>query len=381
VESNWFMGQKKIIRAILARQILRGEFMVEKNMHTIMPKKLAQALMEASVKHFDVGGSVTGPLGGGTIGQLLGNNTYSASAPGIQTQNFGTEIGVGQDQQQASYNNQSNLANQLLAQTQGGGPAAVLNANNVGTNVANQAALAASTRGANSNPALIARQAAQAGAQAQQQGLNTAAATELQSQQALQQQQAAMAQEGLGQQQVSQNANAAQNNAITQGELGASNINANISGQNASNTGKIGGGLLNAAGSILSMFAEGGEMPFSNDYLKGGKVKGKAKVSGDSVENDTKPAMLSPGEEVIDRETLADPGPIGKAARMVAAHINAKSGNGPKESKNPSVKSAEFLRHLKGSKKEGSYKDVLDAKKSLSDRVAALERCMGGRVG
>jgi hypothetical protein len=63
---------------------------------------------------------------------------------------------------------------------------------------------------------------------------------------------------------------------------------------------------------------------------KGGGVKArdekeKAKVSGDSLKNDKVPTMLSEGEEVIDRETLADPGPIGQMARMVAAHINRRN--------------------------------------------------------
>lgn len=62
---------------------------------------------------------------------------------------------------------------------------------------------------------------------------------------------------------------------------------------------------------------------------KGGGVKAhapkeKAKVDGDSLKNDKVPAMLSEGEGVIDRETMSDPGPIGKIARALMEHIESK---------------------------------------------------------
>lgn len=52
----------------------------------------------------------------------------------------------------------------------------------------------------------------------------------------------------------------------------------------------------------------------------------KAKVAGNSYSNDTIPALLSEGEVVIDRKTLADPGPIGQAARMLQAHLAQRNG-------------------------------------------------------
>lgn len=60
----------------------------------------------------------------------------------------------------------------------------------------------------------------------------------------------------------------------------------------------------------------------------GGGVPGKAKVSHDSLKNDTVPAMLSPGEVVIDKDTLNDPGPAGQMARAVAAHIKKRNKGG-----------------------------------------------------
>jgi hypothetical protein len=63
---------------------------------------------------------------------------------------------------------------------------------------------------------------------------------------------------------------------------------------------------------------------------KGGNVKPKdgkqkAVVKGDSLANDKIPAMLSEGEVVMDRETLADKGTIGQMARAVAAHIDHRN--------------------------------------------------------
>lgn len=60
-------------------------------------------------------------------------------------------------------------------------------------------------------------------------------------------------------------------------------------------------------------------------YKDGGKVPGHAHVEGNSPENDTVKAKLSPGEGVIDRETLEDEGLIGHMARAVLQHIQEKN--------------------------------------------------------
>ena len=69
---------------------------------------------------------------------------------------------------------------------------------------------------------------------------------------------------------------------------------------------------------------------------RGGKIPGKPKTDHDSLENDVVPAdiqgggkaMLSPGELVIDLNTMKDPGPMGKMARALAKHIEAKNRGG-----------------------------------------------------
>jgi hypothetical protein len=65
-----------------------------------------------------------------------------------------------------------------------------------------------------------------------------------------------------------------------------------------------------------------------SSYKTGGSVSGKAKVSGNSYSNDTVKAMLSPGELVVDRNTMQDKGPAGQMARTLAALIAAKNRGG-----------------------------------------------------
>lgn len=465
--------------------------------HTVMPKRLAQALMESSMQHFDTGGQVntmdthqynqagamprqqiqtqgTGPTtqGGNTQGDLTsgaqgaGNflvgmyggdfnslahgqapqsatglmnmgqggmnafkdigaaitpqSGYQAQAPGISTQNFQPGLNQLQNQQSDVYGQQAGLANQLLAQTQGYGPnpAQAQLAQNTGQNVANQAALMASQRGASANPALLARQAAMQGANTQQQAVGQAATLgaqqQLSAQNALAQQQGQMQNQNLQGQSILQGGQAAQNTAINAGQLGAQNINANTANANAAAAGQGVGGLLSGAGAALSsLFYKGGEVkkmadggyvndnigianyaapviaadnPFAGpsqgsqamgkgigslgstlaggllskggpvpEMLQGGSVPGKAKVKGDSPKNDIVPTELSPGEVVLPRSVTESDDPVGKAA--------------------------EFMKHLKGGKKKsGGYKEVADSKKSLEDRVKYLEKCMGGRI-
>lgn len=127
-------------------------------------------------------------------------------------------------QGQNGIQNQSNVFNQLQQQAlgQGPNPAQQLLANQTGNNAAEQAALMAGQRGSSANSGLIARQAAQQGANLQQQAAGQGAA--------LQAQQSANALGQMGNmagQQVAQQGNALQgyNNAI-QGGMG------NIANQN-----------------------------------------------------------------------------------------------------------------------------------------------------
>jgi hypothetical protein len=59
-------------------------------------------------------------------------------------------------------------------------------------------------------------------------------------------------------------------------------------------------------------------------YKEGGKVPGKPKVAHDAYSNDTVKADLTPGEVVIDLNTLKDKGKLGQMARFVAKEIERK---------------------------------------------------------
>jgi hypothetical protein len=65
----------------------------------------------------------------------------------------------------------------------------------------------------------------------------------------------------------------------------------------------------------MPMAAYGGALNFK----PGGPVPGKAKVSGDSLKNDTVPAMVSPGEIVLPRTVTQSEDAPRKAADFVAA--------------------------------------------------------------
>lgn len=361
--------------------------------HVVMKKNLAKMLMDSSMhdvkdehlQHFGLGGLVSSILGGG------GSSSANYKPPPIIKQDFLPQIKNLQGEQSNVYGQQQSLANTLLNQSMGQGPnpAQMQLAQNTGTNIENQAALMAGQRGASANPGAIARLAAREGGAIQQnatgQGATLQAQQELAAQEALQKQQATMANQALTGEQIQQGGQANQNTAINAGVLGANQLNAQAQAANASNSNALLGGLLQAGGTALgtmfggpvggavagSLFSskhgdtaqaspeyEGGEIPatsFSKHLLNGGAVEGKAKVDGDSLKNDTVPTMLSPGEVVLPRSVT--------------------------QSANPEAKALEFMRHLDEEKKGNSkgYGKVLDAKKTLKDRIEHLETlCMGG---
>jgi hypothetical protein len=176
------------------------------------------------------GTSVAAPLTGGLTGlsaALTTQNQFNAAAP--------TQIGtVGSQQAQ--------LAQQLGAESAGGGPnPAQLQYQQNAQNVAQQqAALNAQNRAI--NPGLAARQSSNAAVSAQQQAAGTAAAQQAQQQLAAQQEMAGL----TGQEQ--------------QGALAAQNINAQVAQNNTNAVNNTEGGLFSSIGSIASLFAEGGEV-------------------------------------------------------------------------------------------------------------------------
>lgn len=203
---------------------------------------LSQAHLEAP--QFDQGKNALSALGiGGGLSSSGANNApivNPVTAEDIDRQRRATLQG---QQNQASFltaligqngiQNQSDVYNQLQNQANGTGPnpAQAMLANSTGANVANQAALMASQRGAGANPALLARQAAMQGSNIQQQAAGQGAA--LQAQQSMN----ALGQLGnLANQQVGQQANAT--NAFSQSALqGQQNV---LGGQGAFNNALVG---------------------------------------------------------------------------------------------------------------------------------------------
>lgn len=113
----------------------------------------------------------------------------------------------------------------------------------------------------------------------------------------------------------------------------------------------LGVGSLAADAPAAAAMSQGGvpRMVYAapQSLTKGGKAVAKNKaqravVPGDSLKNDKIPALLSQDEEVIDRDTLRDPGPIGKMARVVAAAVNSKKSK------------ADFVRMAQAKRKAGA---------------------------
>lgn len=276
----------------------------------------------------------------------------------------------GLDQQQAFINalqgqngigNQSSVFNQLqgVASGQGPNPAQAMLANATGQNVAQQAALMASQRGASGNAGLVARNAANVGAGIQQNAAGQGAA--MQAQQSLN----ALGQLGgiAGQQVAQQQGALGQYNQFAQGQQ--QNVNSAIANQNQANVANTGqynqgqmnaynantnlaGGIIGGIGSAIIGAAHGGEIPApqteSMSHVKafllgtgkpvmasqGAIVPGQAKVAGDNEKNDTVPAMLSPGEIVIPRSIAQGRNAPEAAAKFVAAVLSRKGGRLPK---------------------------------------------------
>ncbi len=207
-------------------------------------------------------------------------------------------------QNQGALQNQSDVYNQLqqVAQGQGPNPAQAMLNEATGTNVANQAALMASARGAASNPGLIARQAAMQGANLQQQAAGQAATLG-----ANQQLNAINAAGNMANTQASnllnqQNATGQQiANTLNTG-VGAVNnanaINSQAQQANAAMQGQLLGNIAGAAGSAMQL-AEGGEVTTSGPRSKA------VQALHSFAEGGPVPALVSPGEQYLPPKAVA----------------------------------------------------------------------------
>lgn len=288
----------------------------------------------------------------------INNNPFAGLAPGknplegpnIQGPSMGDVMNAGVNpamQQQMALLQQLQAQKGLAAQSEalnmarqgamGQGPNPALDQlhQTTGQNIQNQAALMASQRGAAANPGMIARMAAQQGGALNQQAAGQAAT--LGSQQRL-------AQQGLFGD-IAGTMAGNQINATRTGLEGAlQNQGQMMGGLNAANQARMGvdsankqllGGVLGGAASMLTGMANGGEVQprqlnlnigaHMMNMMSGGHVPGKATVAGDSPQNDTVPAMLSPGEVVIPRSVMNEKDPAAGAHKFVSAIIARNS--------------------------------------------------------
>lgn len=237
---------------------------------------------------------------GGLVGLSGGNSGTGYSTPSgtnsgqLQTAYTGAQNAMtGQQglltalQGQNGLQNQSQVYGQLQGIANGNGPnpaQAMLN-QSTGQNVANQAALMAGQRGAASNVGLMARQAAQQGAQIQQQAAGQGAS--MQAQQSLNALNSAgqMANTQASNQIGQTNANVASQQGEQSTLQGANTANNAVQGQLANTTmqgqqGLIGGGLQ--AGAAALGLADGGQVPGiqANSAFSPQSMFGQALASG-----------------------------------------------------------------------------------------------------
>lgn len=279
-------------------------------------------------------GGLAGYFGGGNDDTTPKMPPIVDPVTGQQLQQAAGNTQMGLEQQQAfihalqaqnGIGNQSNVFNQLQGVANGTGPnpaQAMLN-QATGANVANQAALMASQRGAGANAGLIARQAAQQGANIQQQAAGQGAT--MQAQQAL----GALGQMGgIAGQQVGQQQNAvagynqfAQNNqgqvlgaagqyntAITGGQGNVNTANQNVANNNQAQMGGLLGGIGAAGTALAGMKSPAApKMDYSNangigggiaTLAEGGNV-GPASYVGKHLKGEKVPALVSPGERYL----------------------------------------------------------------------------------
>lgn len=235
-------------------------------------------------------------------------------------------------QAQNGLGNQSSVFNQMqnVASGQGPNPAQAMLANATGANVANQAALMAGQRGSGANAGMMARQAAQQGANIQQNAAGQGAALQAQqslgalnqmgslaNQQAAQQAAATGAynQFAQGAQQNILNAIQGQNQAAVSNMAQANQANAAMQGQIEGQQSNLLGGLTGAAGAVL------GGMTGINSLGALGSAVGGMFGSGDT--------SRGVGTSRASPQAFADGGPVADGPKsMVGRHFASMMAQG-----------------------------------------------------
>lgn len=302
-------------------------------------------------------------------------------------------------QGQNGIGNQSQVYNQLqgtagqfqnIANGTGPNPAQAMLNQATGQNVANQAALAAGQRGASQNVGLIARQAAQQGANLQQQAAGQAAIMQanqqiagLQGLAGVQGQLGNLATTQAGQQIAQSNANvnaqqaeqqnllnaiAAQNQAKVASQSSINSANAGLANTQMGGTQKLIGGLANVAGG--GTYAGTSGAAYGGMMANGGPVVGPQSSIGrylsDSVpqasEGGLVDVVVSPGEKIASPDQVQKVAQGGKAKLQTVPGKAEVKGDSYKNDKVPAklpAGSVVVKRTRANNNPEGFIKEVL----------------------
>jgi hypothetical protein len=261
----------------------------------------------------------------GLLGGLNNPNTFQATAPTIQQNDWSGGMNQAQQQSNSVYGQQGNLAQTLSDQASGKGPSLAQQQLQQATNanISGAASQAASARGL--NPAQAARQAGMNQSNMQQQAAGQSAMTRLQEQNSKQQQLATvLAQQRAGSEQMygaDVSGFGAQNSALTQGQLGAENINSQTAQANNKQQQGLLGGLLGGLGGG-AQYAEGGGV---GDALMAHYDEGTLSSPVDPSVDPT-PIKLSPMETLpgmyTDKSRTIDPSELGNFPTVVQSGLN-----------------------------------------------------------
>lgn len=208
------------------------------------------------------------PIQGGATAEQL-NNAYNQAQAGLQSQQGLANALTAQ----GGLGNQANVYNQYanMASGQGPNPAQEMLRQQTGNNIAQQNALMASQRGAGANPGMLARQAANQGANIQQNAIGQGAA--LQAQQSLgalgnmgniantQIANQMAGTQGLNnavqnEQNILQGANNSFNANMVNMQNGMNSVNAGVAAGNQNAMGQLFGGAMSGASSAMSAFSD-----------------------------------------------------------------------------------------------------------------------------
>lgn len=253
--------------------VLRGPSTSAVNQNAVNPNTGVLGTISNALglnNQFQAGSALINP--GTNTAQL--NDAYTNAQTGLNNQ-AGIVTAL-QPQVPLAVQNQNALAEQELNTINGVGPNPALNQLNetTGKNIAATTSAMAGVRGASVNPALIAREAAQQGAQTQQQAVGQGATltaqqqiaardalTNLSNNQISQTGQAVTNQNTANQneQTILQGANTAANNAAVGMQSNINNVNAATAAGNQNMQGKVLGGIASGVSSLTGgLFEEGG---------------------------------------------------------------------------------------------------------------------------